>query len=630
MGDNSASGIALGRVGKQPARPNVPISSGTPSRLQLAGGGRAHVDRPLPFLTLNRGGGPDSLAARVAVISPTYIVWPGPGDDQAVAAIEQIAHAAHADHRRVLLVSLYDLPRDFSLDPNVPKLEAFAARVSATDDAPAQAAAARLVQALGNIEIDLRKCRVEHVSEAWFESGIEGLIKRTPWLSHISLGVPQIYRFPGQVGVYPQLLHELEVRVFDALLQASHALLSQISTAPPQSHRALGRRSFIAAARSVDRKLLRISTSFDFLLSVSPINSEQAYDTFKADRFAKAPMFRYRPLSVDPDLAKRALYAIDLRRVEDPVLEHLFAEKRRELDQQLTMLSCRNSDDFRYVSLTLYAPVEPALLASARDILDRVPKGLRDGEAIGADSVRKAAEALIADYRKTNAAFNGRIAVRQDIPAGLMVSGRTLMISQSTRLPRHRLDALLQHEVSIHLLTYVNGNAQGLKIFRTGLAGYEGVQEGLGVFAECAVGGLTPARLRLLAARVIVVDAMVAGAEFVEAFRLLRDEGFGTRMAFNVTARVYRSGGLSKDAIYLRGFKQVLDLLGAGSDLSPFWYGKIAARHVPVIEELAARGLLRSPQTLPNFLARADAQVRIAQMRCAPALSYLITKEQEC
>ena len=596
----------------------------TPFRLRLTGGGRAHVDRLLPFLILNRGGGPDSLAARVAAISPTYVVWPGPDDREAVAAAERIALAAHAEYPQVLVVSLYDLPRDTSLDEDLPKLEAFNARLSASADEPAQAAARRLSEALETIEIDLRACCVEHVSEAWFESGVEELVRRLPWLSHVSLGLPQTYRVPGKDGIYPQLLHELEISVFDALLQASHAFLAQIAPDPPKSHRALGRRSFIAAARSVDTKLLRVSSSFDFLLSVSPINSEQAYDKFKADKFDVPPTFRYRPLTVDPDLAKRALYAIDLRRVEDPVLEHLFAEKRRELDQQLTMLSCRNTGDFRYLSLTLYEPVEPELLAGARDILETIPGDRHAGEAIGADLVRKAARALIADYRKANPEFNGRVSVRQDIPAGLMVSGRTLMISQSTRMPRHRLDALLQHEVSIHLLTHVNGDAQGLKIFRTGLAGYEGVQEGLGVFAEYAVGGLTAARLRLLAARVVVVDAMIEGAQFIEAFRLLRDQGFGSRMAFNVAARVYRSGGLSKDAIYLRGFRQILDLLAAGSDLAPFWYGKIAARHVPVIEELAARGLLQPPRSLPIFLARPEAQARIAVMRIAPSLSQLI------
>ncbi len=102
-----------------------------------------------------------------------------------------------------------------------------------------------------------------------------------------------------------------------------------------------------------------------------------------------------------------------------------------------------------------------------------------------------------------------------------MVSGGTLMISSHTRMARHRLDALLAHEVSVHLLTCFNGSTQGLGIFRSGLARYEGVQEGLGVFAEWAVGGLTTTRLRLLAGRVVAVDAMLRGADFIECFRLL-------------------------------------------------------------------------------------------------------------
>ena len=594
-----------------------------PSRLKLEGGGRAHVDRPLPFLILHRIADPLSLAAQVAVTSPNYVIWPRDSDADALATIQAIAQAARNGPRRVLLVSLYDLPRDLSLDPGEPKLEAFTARLSASDDRDAQAAAAKLTKALEAIEIDLRKCCVEPVADAWFEPGIEDLVRRSSWLSHMSLGLPQVYRIPGQDDVYPQLLHELGVNIFDALLQASHAFLAQISSDVPKSHRALGRSSFIDAARSVDRKLLRISTAFDFLLSVSPINSEQAYAQFKADKFGVEPVFRYRPLTVDPELAKRDLYAIDLRRVEDPVLEQLFTEKRRELDQQLTMLACRNTRDFPYVSMTLYGPVEPALLASALEILDHVPPGGAGGEAIGADAICKAARSLVADYRKIDPTFTGRIDVRQDIPAGLMVSGRTLMISQSTRMPRHRLDALLQHEVSVHLLTCVNGDAQGLKIFRTGLAGYEGVQEGLGVFAEAAVGGLTPTRLRLLAARVVAVHAMIAGGGFVETFRLLRDH-LGSRMAFNVATRVYRSGGFTKDAIYLRGFQAVLAMLAAGNDLAPFWFGKIGVQHVTVIEELAARGLLQPPRSLPLFLARSDAQARIEKMRSGPALSTLI------
>ena len=109
-----------------------------------------------------------------------------------------------------------------------------------------------------------------------------------------------------------------------------------------------------------------------------------------------------------------------------------------------------------------------------------------------------------------------------------------------------RLDALLAHEVSTHLLTYVNGTAQGLSIFRSGLAKYEGIQEGLGVFAEWAVGGLSLTRLRLIAARVVAVDAMQRGSEFMETYRLLRsDLGFSIAGAFGIATRVHRSGGLA-------------------------------------------------------------------------------------
>ncbi len=75
----------------------------------------------------------------------------------------------------------------------------------------------------------------------------------------------------------------------------------------------------------------------------------------------KPPRFHYRPLEVDPDIAKRELYAIDLAGLEDPLLETLFAEKRREIDHQLTMLGARNTPDFRPASMLQYGAVEPEL-----------------------------------------------------------------------------------------------------------------------------------------------------------------------------------------------------------------------------------------------------------------------------
>ncbi|MGO4831339.1 tyrosine/phenylalanine carboxypeptidase domain-containing protein, partial [Rhizobiaceae sp. 2RAB30] len=164
----------------------------------------------------------------------------------------------------------------------------------------------------------------------------------------------------------------------------------------------------------------------------------------------------------------------------------------------------------------------------------------------------------------------------------------------------------------VHLLTYFNGDMQGLSILRSGLAGYEGMQEGLAVLAEYLVGGMTAARLRLLAARVVACRAMLGGAAFEEVFRILRqDHGFDRRIAFNVVLRVFRGGGLAKDAIYLRGVMQVLEHLRQGGSLTPFWIGKISAAHFGAIQELSARGLLRPPLLEPAFLSSEAARPRL-------------------
>src|SRR3546814_10318856 len=82
-------------------------------------------------------------------------------------------------------------------------------------------------------------------------------------------------------------------------------------------------------------------------------------------------------------------------------------------------------------------------------------------DVCSSDLVQHAAEHLIGCYRDGDPDFIAHTSLREDIGPGLMVSGRNLLISTATRMQRRRVDALLQHEVSIHLLTFINGDAQG-------------------------------------------------------------------------------------------------------------------------------------------------------------------------
>ncbi|MEO7601930.1 MAG: tyrosine/phenylalanine carboxypeptidase domain-containing protein [Sphingomicrobium sp.] len=598
-------------------------------RQSVGANGRVHVDRPSFFLVLHRTADPvQSLARHVAVTAPSYLIW-GPDDDHAAAsALTAIVAEMRRRFGHILIVSLYDQKAPPPEPDDTPHLPPFIALVGPSDDARAAKAADVLGKAMAKVRIDLRKCQVEHRSRPYFEPSVEALVDSDPAISHFSLGLPQIHLAPDG-GTYPQLFRDLSFAAGDALLRAACAFASDGTEGAPAHYRALGRRAFLAAALKADGKLDRIARSFDFLLSVSPINTDEAmHDYFGADG-GKAPRFRYRPLEVDPDIAKRSLYAIDLAGLEDPLLETLLAEKRREIDHQLTMLATRNTPAFRPASMMQYGVVEPKLLDAARAILTQAPRRRQPSdETIGASEVAKAAHGLIARYREADTRFAASVEIRDDLAAGLMVSGGKLMISSHTRMARHRLDALLAHEISVHLLTWFNGATQGLGIFRTGLARYEGVQEGLGVFAEWAVGGLTVNRLRLLAGRVVAVDAMIDGADFVAAHRLLvGDHGIGKRTAFGIVARVYRSGGFAKDAIYLRGFKAVIDLVAAGVPLDPFWLGKIAPAHLPVIEELLQRGLLHAPIFLPEFLGRPDTSKRIDRLRGRPDFGSILSLE---
>jgi uncharacterized protein (TIGR02421 family) len=482
------------------------------------------------------------------------------------------------------------------------------------------------MKSLGRIEIDLRRPHVldrPMPRDHWL---VEALSGKAALTDPLLVSLPQIHR-RDDGGIYPQMAHELAVACGDALLRTACAYLDDGEGHAPAHYRSLGRSAFLKAALNTDAKLGRVAGSFDFLLSVSPINATAALEKFMADGEQVVPAFRYRPLTVDPDAVKRRLYRLDFTRLEDPLLERLFTDKRHEVDAQLTMLATRNTASFRPASLFLYGTVSKELVDDARRILDLPRRRQRRGASVTAPDIASAARALIGSYSRKDARFDAAVEIRDDV-SGLMVTKNRLLVGSATSMPAARLDALLSHEVSTHLLTYLNGSSQGLSIFRSGLAKYEGIQEGLGVFAEWAVGGLSMTRMRLLAARVIAVDGMLRGAEFMDSYRLLRrDLGFSIAGAFGIATRVHRSGGLAKDAIYLDGFRSIIDHVASGGPLAPFWLGKIARTDVPAIEELLQRGLVHAPVFLPSYLERPDARRRIAALTPGVGLETLLNME---
>lgn len=416
----------------------------------------------------------------------------------------------------------------------------------------------------------------------------------------------------------PEVLRSTGRTLHNALEQATFTFARQRKTLHVPFH-APGRRSVVKSVLDIDRQLADIDRSFDLLLQATPVNAESAWREFQRSRFETPPEFFYRPLSIDPTLLKRRLYQIPVERIEDPTLAYLFRQKQDELDRQITLLGDVDSPRFLHESLQIYGGVSDWLLEHAREILDRVPT--RSGEEsntnqLTATEFAKRAQEELGYYQQRRSDFAAKVSVRDDMYAGLMVSGNQLLIGGRTLIPRRRADALIQHEIGTHLITRYNGHHQPFRQLEVGLAGYDGLQEGLAVLAEYLVGGLSRLRMRILAARVVGAHLMLHGATFIDTFRTLdRNYEFSQRTAYTVAMRLYRGGGLTKDAVYLRGLLQILRYLREGGELEPLFVGKVASAHLPLIFELSMREIIKPPALRPRYLESVSAQKKIELLR---------------
>ncbi len=369
----------------------------------------------------------------------------------------------------------------------------------------------------------------------------------------------------------------------------------------------------LSYALEIDHALTEIERGISLLLNITPVNAAEAWVDFERGGFAGEPALQSRPLKFEPDLIKRRLYNLEIERVEDPALENLFLAKRDEIMRQITLLEDRDTSRFMYESLQLFGEVGEELVADAIELLETIPIKAPQDNFVTASAFAEAAQRELDSYRDRYPGFSAELEVRSDL-SDLMVSHGRFLVPASAVFRSKRVDALIQHEVGTHVVTFENGRAQPLKLLTVGLPGYDETQEGLALLAEFVSGGLDPLRLRLLAARVVAVDRLIHGADFQEIFKVLReDHTLAPKTAWGVTARVARNGGLTKDVIYLRGISRVLEFVSERKTIEPLLVGKLSLDNLPLVEELIEREVLRPPWIQPRWTEGHSAKQRLGR-----------------
>jgi uncharacterized protein (TIGR02421 family) len=588
-------------------------------RRNLPGEGRLRIDRQLPFLCMYRSpaGKVDAGTRQLVTTEAAYLFGSGRAEyHRGLDRLCQRIISVMQEHFGTFLIleiwseSVGTAAGSTSAAPAFEVVAAEADAIPSTIDA--------MSQGLKNINVEGRQATVKtRTVRQVCPPGLRPLSHSCSAGSGgccvLGVAVRPIYRQSSDGPVFPIILQAVRWQLAGALRRAIAQFTGLESDSDGVHYESLGPSSMVKAARLADQELSEVAESFDFLLQVTPTNSEQAWTEFSADGCSRAPTLYYRPLPYHPSLLKRRLFEIEIERIEDPTLAHIFWEKQEELDRQLTALRDIDTPRFLLTSQQLYGGADDDLVELAEAIFRH---GTGDGGSADAgdgsvdaggsylsvrEFVERARDEIDYYHQKLNE-FNASVEVCDSIAAGIMVSRDRLLIAENLRVRPARVEPLLHHEIGTHLLTYFNGRTQPFRQLYTGLAGYEELQEGLAIFAEYLCGGLTTSRMRTLAGRVLAVRSLTEGDTFLQTFQRLH-EGYGIcpRQAFVTTLRVHRGGGLTKDVIYLRGLRDVLAYLAAGHDMEPLYVGKFGLQHLPFVQELRRRGIIRPPSILPRF-----------------------------
>lgn len=602
--------------------------------------GRLHVDRQLPFLCVYRRPTDEEDAGTSTLVAgeAAYLIAPGAPRFQASVSdlVRSLVGTLSPHFGAFVIVEIWAAPDGGKADDAAVPTVLSTFEVHAPAATTITATVEALERRLRRIKVLKQRVKVDvERDDRGYPPGMRRLLTEDEAAelncSILGIAVPPVYRSPDSTEQFPLLVRALRRSLGLALRQTYFEFTRSCSTQTPAHYHALGRRAVVKAVWEVDRQLAKVSNEFDYLLQLTPVNVRSAWKAFKRKGFEQAPEFHYPPLPVDPALLKRQLYKIPIERVEDPALQSLFREKREEIELKLTMLRDRDTPRFLYESLQLFGGAEGTLLAAAKRLLEHLsPRAKGAGGRTGVLDAAAFCERVKAEcgfYRRSCAGFKAGVKMTHEV-SGLIVSRGKLLVGADIDTPLSRVDALLAHEVGTHLVTYYNGRLQPFQQLYSGLAGYEELQEGMAVLSEYLVGGLSSGRMRQLAGRVVAVQHLTQGASFLDTFRSLhRDHGFPQRTAYMITMRVYRAGGLTKDVVYLRGLQAILRYVQRGGSLRPLLVGKIAVRHIPLIEELQYRGVLEQAPIVPRYLQEPVPLGRLEALRGGKqALVDLVSK----
>ncbi len=458
---------------------------------------------------------------------------------------------------------------------------------------------ARFLRELAKIDLSPLHNRVAE-NEVFFGRGY--------LLSHITekfnnslvfaIEVKKIYVDEESGDEYPDIIEKIRFGLKRAILNTSYYFVKQSKIKNFNKKYELLSSISEDKLKIIDQQLSQLLKGVDILKHVNPTNLTSEKKRFLASK-SYQPNFRYKPVTINTKELKRELFRVPLDQINDITLKHLYSSIVEESVKKIELLESINTPNFLYNSIRIFGRPDEMDLANAKYLLHLAPFEDEDEMISSEESVEMIKE-IVKSY-----GLKCTVKTSKNISANAMVlnTSRTVLLKAGEIFSKRYAEALGHHEAGIHILTTINASKEPLKILHSGTPNNTKSQEGLAVLNEYLSGNLTLDRLRELAIRVIAVDLAVRGRDFRTIFEKLQsDYNISSDKSFQITTRVLRGGGFTKDALYLKGFIELLKKYRKGDSLEALLIGKTSVEYIETLNELITRGVLKSPVHTPETL----------------------------
>lgn len=413
----------------------------------------------------------------------------------------------------------------------------------------------------------------------------------------LPLEIKKVYMDESRGESYPLVIETLKAAMKTALSEhAAETILRRTKVKKLTSSHVLASR-LPREVLKLDRQLYTIARGVNTLSYINPLNLKQEKRRFLHRPHDYEPTFTYRQLDLDPYKFREQLYRLPVEDIRDADIQQMYRKVIDQLAVRIDLLTSIGRDEFLYNSLRYYGQPDAQDIANANFILHASEYNTPEAETISAEEAIQAFKVAADEY-----GMKCKVTGSKQLIARAMVSGRVIKVNLASKFNQKDLNALIHHELGVHLVTSANADLQPLKVLKLGLPGNTHTQEGLAILCEHLSGSFPLHRLKTLALRVIAVDMMVRGESFSETFHLLKHNyNLSDNLAFTITARAYRGGGFTKDYLYLKGLKDALQSY-AEEDLTSLFVGKTGFEFKPLLDELITREILNKPTHLPKAL----------------------------